>query len=924
MTTIYDIKKRAQQLSEKTDSETISPQEVGGLFSDLADYANDVDVNGSSLGIRKTYTSVSAMEADKNPVGDDGKPLKKGQLVNIYNQDDPSSADNNKVFSWQNPGWQIRTTLDAGYATREELTELENGSGKMMQLPYSFIKTNDGLSTHVRANNFSPAKVYGIVYYATAVGYFDLYSFNKNDYSVSKIVTVLCEKIGINYYILDSPFEITNNILLGYAGTLIGTNGQGNVIGMWQTKISDESGNNFYSNFEACYGIITSEFSLDEIIRLNSTENNALLFKAPIGKEFSNQGLKNLWRGNRVDSGVVYSLMLYSDRGDYIQYALLDVINKSLSNKSEKKYVEKGWNYISIPELEVDIQHVIVVKSDNDSIPLNTQEPCIGLVQFKEEKSEVTIYNQYEIAIFYITNINYDKSLAVRYKRNAIMPFNDLSSINKYKSSFKRANNHPDCTAKGLIVYSLGSSIIEYGLIDINNNYNCEKIGESFVKNGLNTIIFDESIEAKEGKKIYISNITSPSVGVIDTGGMGMYQANEGINNYYDGWELACGIILDDVFDRIDDNYELKYGEILLPKDIYIATDTQCNLWWSSIANVAEGDKSIYFDITASNTDNVYNAERCLRIQSGYAKDITITILSRKSDDRSIIDKKTITIHIVSKLNGNGVKGILMCGDSRTWQRVNGVQGDTYLSDDNKTITTETKKLLDDNKGATFTFYGTFESKLDPTVKNLAQSGWKFDNAIQTITSAGGIKQYIEVSCGAGSGATLDYCTCMYGINDLMDWNSKYISQYDYSTAKIDGILAKCKEFISLIKAGYPNCKIIVVIESTTCANQDGFAYWDGNQTKVNSHIEVEKAQKLFRKRLIKMIETDYADDNNVILSSAGIWCDRLWGFPYTKTEESNRCSHEKIWFRNNVHPHDDGYKQISDGIFSTIKYLEL
>lgn len=136
MTTIYDIKKRAQQLSEKTDSETISPQEVGGLFSDMADYTNDVEVNGSSLGIRKTYTSVSAMEADKNPVGDDGKPLKKGQLVNIYNQDDPSSADNNKVFSWQNPGWQIRTTLDAGYATREELTELEN------KTPSNFIKTS--------------------------------------------------------------------------------------------------------------------------------------------------------------------------------------------------------------------------------------------------------------------------------------------------------------------------------------------------------------------------------------------------------------------------------------------------------------------------------------------------------------------------------------------------------------------------------------------------------------------------------------------------------------------------------------------------------------------------------------------------------------------------------------------------------------
>ena len=312
-----------------------------------------------------------------------------------------------------------------------------------------------------------------------------------------------------------------------------------------------------------------------------------------------------------------------------------------------------------------------------------------------------------------------------------------------------------------------------------------------------------------------------------------------------------------------------------------------------------------------------------MSIQSGSAKDITITILSRKSDDRSIIDKKTITVHIVSKTAGTGNKGILMCGDSRTWHRVYGIQGETYLQDGNKTITTELKRLLDSNKGAAFTFYGTFQSELDPTVKNLAQSGWKFDNAIQTINAAGGIKQYIEVSCGAGSGATLDYCTCMYGINDLMDWNAKNISQYDYSTLKIDGILAKCKEFISLVKAGYPNCKIIVVIEMTTCANQDGFAFWDGNKTKVNTHREVEKAQKLFRKKLIKMIETDYAEDSNVILSSAGIWCDRLWGFPYTMSTESSRCSREKVFFRNNVHPHDDGYKQTSDGIFSTIKFLE-
>ena len=821
-----------------------------------------------------------------------------------------------------------KTQTDEELKERDDkLTELENGSGKTMQLPYSLIKKYDGLSGSVRANNFSPAKVYGIVYYASSIGYFDLYSLNKEDYSVSKIVTVLAESVGINYYILEEPFTITDNLLLGYEGTLIGTNDGSTVIGMWESKL-DGSVKRFYDNFEACYGIITSEVSLDDIRRYNTIENNAILFKSPIGREFAVKGLDTYWRGNRITSGKVYSLMIYAEQGDYIQYALLDVKGKTLSDKSDKIYITKGWNYVNIPNgINVDLEHNIVVRSEHKSIPLNENYLCTGLSQFIEEESKVSVYGNYEIAIYCITNDSFDRYLSSKNKQDIIMPFNDIYSINKYKNSFARANNHPDCVAKGLIIYSIGSSIIEYGLMDTNNESNSlTKIGECFVKNGINKILFDSPIEAKNGNKIYIYNdTTNSSVGVTDTNGMGMYQNHNGQGNYYQNWEAAYGIILDDGIKILDDDYELKYGEIILPKDIYVASNgTECNLWWSSIANVLEGDKSVYFDITASDISGVFNMERGIRISRGTPADIEIEILSRKSDDRSVIDRKIITAHIISKTAGSGNKGILMCGDSRTWQRMYGVQGETYLSDGNKTITTETKKLLDDNKGATFTFYGTFQSGLDPTVKNLAESGWKLDNAIQTITSAGGIRKYIEISCGGGSEATLDYCTIMYGINDLMDWDSKNLSQCDYSTFKIENILSKYKEFISLIKEGYPDCKIIIVIEPTTCANQDGFAYWDGYKTKVNSHIEVEKAQKLFRKRLIKMIETDYDEDSNVILSSAGIWCDRLWGFPYTMIEESTRCANKKVFFRNNVHPHDDGYKQTADGIFSTIKYLEL
>lgn len=124
--TATDLKKRAIALAEKTKIDSVTPEEVGQLSNDIVEYIENVEINGSSLGIRKTYTSVSAMEADSTaPKDDKGVLLRRGMLVNIYNQSEPDSADNGKVFSFQNPGWAFRGTVDAGYATKEELTELE-------------------------------------------------------------------------------------------------------------------------------------------------------------------------------------------------------------------------------------------------------------------------------------------------------------------------------------------------------------------------------------------------------------------------------------------------------------------------------------------------------------------------------------------------------------------------------------------------------------------------------------------------------------------------------------------------------------------------------------------------------------------------------------------------------------------------------
>lgn len=126
MATSSEIKARAKALAEKTDVNSITPKEVGGIMSDLASHSENVLRNGGTLGIRKVYESVSAMEADStNPVDFWGNPIKKGNLVVIYDGT-TTGVDNNKVYAFMNPGWELSTELDAGYATRREITELKD------------------------------------------------------------------------------------------------------------------------------------------------------------------------------------------------------------------------------------------------------------------------------------------------------------------------------------------------------------------------------------------------------------------------------------------------------------------------------------------------------------------------------------------------------------------------------------------------------------------------------------------------------------------------------------------------------------------------------------------------------------------------------------------------------------------------------
>ena len=111
MSTIYDLKKRAKELSEKNEVNSVSPVEVGNLIDDTLSIIDEYNKNAVGLGIRKTYPDIASMQADStNPVGNDDKPIRFGQLASVYDKNNPESKENGGVYAFQNPGWKLVTT----------------------------------------------------------------------------------------------------------------------------------------------------------------------------------------------------------------------------------------------------------------------------------------------------------------------------------------------------------------------------------------------------------------------------------------------------------------------------------------------------------------------------------------------------------------------------------------------------------------------------------------------------------------------------------------------------------------------------------------------------------------------------------------------------------------------------------------------
>lgn len=126
MVTIGDKISELATLTEINGGENIPVQKGGKNYKVPASIFKNI----IAMGIKKSYTSVTAMQDDgTSPVGNDGEPLKAGDSVSIYSTADPKDPDNNSIYSFTNPGWKLQFKQFAVDADLDEQSSnaIENG-----------------------------------------------------------------------------------------------------------------------------------------------------------------------------------------------------------------------------------------------------------------------------------------------------------------------------------------------------------------------------------------------------------------------------------------------------------------------------------------------------------------------------------------------------------------------------------------------------------------------------------------------------------------------------------------------------------------------------------------------------------------------------------------------------------------------------
>ena len=87
------------------------------------------------------------MNADSSaPVGTNGKPLRFGQLVAVYDKDNQSQAENGNIYAFQKgaeAGWLLMGNLNSIGEVNDKLSDLENRFVVLGEKEYNSINKDE-------------------------------------------------------------------------------------------------------------------------------------------------------------------------------------------------------------------------------------------------------------------------------------------------------------------------------------------------------------------------------------------------------------------------------------------------------------------------------------------------------------------------------------------------------------------------------------------------------------------------------------------------------------------------------------------------------------------------------------------------------------------------------------------------------------
>ena len=152
MKTIYELQQIAARLRASTEVNSISPEDTFGLQADVLEYLADMEQNAEGLGIHQVYASYAAMLADASaPVGSNGKTLRFGQLVVIYDSSNTTQAESGNVYAWQKgqtgaSAWKLMGNLRNVHALQSQIDSLLSSDESLKGQLYELNKKIDALA----------------------------------------------------------------------------------------------------------------------------------------------------------------------------------------------------------------------------------------------------------------------------------------------------------------------------------------------------------------------------------------------------------------------------------------------------------------------------------------------------------------------------------------------------------------------------------------------------------------------------------------------------------------------------------------------------------------------------------------------------------------------------------------------------------